>query len=82
MDKEIAKKTIILYILKMLYKCSSPEKPITQAQIVHILNDVGVPCERRTVGRNIKYMQEIGVPIVKVNRKGFFYDKSNDNFFN
>ena len=41
MKKQIAKKTIILYVLKMLEKGSSKEKPITQTNITKVLNSLG-----------------------------------------
>ncbi len=66
MTKEIAKKTIILYILEMLEKGSSKEKPITITNITKVLNSMGVQCERRTVGRNIDYLIQYGKPIVKI----------------
>lgn len=66
MTKEIAKKTIILYILEMLEKGSSKEKPITITNITKVLNSMGIKCERRTVGRNIDYLIEYGKPIVKI----------------
>ena len=84
MKKKIAKKTIILYVLKILYKGSSPEKPITQIQIVHVFNSLGVECDRRTVSRNIQYLMDFGLPIFhkKGSRGGYYYDKKLDNFFN
>ena len=80
--KEIAKKTIILYVLKILYKGSTREKAVTQTQIVHVLNDIGVACGRRTVGRNIQYLIDFGLPIFKKKGGGYFYDIEKDNFFN
>ena len=66
MKKEIAKKTIILYVLKMIKKGSSKEKPITQTNMAKVLNDMGVPCDRKTIGRNIDYLIDFGFPIVKI----------------
>lgn len=76
MKKQIAKKTIILYVLKMLEKGSSKEKPITQTNITKVLNSLGIPCDRKTVGRNIDYLIEFGYPIVKLKGGGCYLDNS------
>ena len=74
MNKKIAKKTIILYVLKMLQEGSSKEKPTTITAITNVLNSLGVPCERRTVSRNIEYIMEFGYPVVKIKGGGCYYD--------
>ena len=73
--KEIAKKTIIIYILNVLKRYSSREFPISQSAICTYLNDIDVPCERKTVGRNIKYLIDFGYPIKKVHKKGYWIDR-------
>ena len=60
MKKNIAKKTIILYVLEMLEKCSSKDKPITITSMTKVLNSMNIPCERRTVSRNVDYLIEYG----------------------
>ena len=84
MRKHIAKKTIILYILKLLYKGSSWENPITQTQMTNVLNNMGIDCSKRTVARNIQYLIDFGLPIFKKkgSKGGYFYYKEMDNFFN
>ena len=84
MKRTIAKKNIILYVLKLLYKGSTKEKPITIMQITHVLNSMQVVCDRKTVSRNIKYLIDFGLPIQRVTGKrgGYYYDKERDNFFN
>lgn len=74
MNKKIAKKTIILYVLKMLQEGSSKENPTTITSITKVLNSLGVPCERRTVSRNIEYIMEFGYPVVKIKGGGCYYD--------
>ena len=80
--KSIAKKNIGIYILKVLYCYTSREFPATQTAIVNYLNDLDVPCARKTVGRNINYLIESGVPIKRINGKsgGYYYDTENDKF--
>ena len=83
MAKEIAKKTIILYVLKLLYKGSSKDKPITLTQMSHVINSLGVSCDRKTVARNVQYLIDFGLPIYKMKGRnaGFYYEKTEDNFF-
>ena len=82
MDK-IAKKTIIVHILKILYCYSSSDYPVTQTFIADYLNDIDIPCDRKTVGRNIKYLIDMGLPIIKSqgSKRGYYYDIENDKFF-
>ena len=77
------KKTIIVYILKILYTYTSYDYPATQTAIVTYLNDIGIECSRKTVGRNLRYLIEIGLPIKRRNTKngGYYYDIEHDNFF-
>ena len=83
MQKTIAKKTIILYVLKLLYKGSSWENPITIAQMTNVLNSMGVECSQRTISRNVKYLITFGLPIIrKKGNRGYFYLKERDDFFN
>ena len=74
-QKSIAKKVIILYVLNILRVLSSEETPVTQTTISNYLNDINVPCDRKTVGRNILYLQEFGYPIKKINGEGYYLDK-------
>ena len=78
-----SKKVIIVHILKILYNYTSFAYPATQTTIVNYLNDIDIPCSRKTVGRNIKYLVDIGVPIKRKFSKngGYYYDFENDSFF-
>lgn len=77
MKRKIAKKTIILYVLKMLQEGSSKEKPITQTNMAKVLNSMDIPCDRKTIGRNIDYLIDFGYPIVKIKGGGVYMDKTN-----
>ena len=81
--KSISKKTIIIHILKILYNYTSYDYPATQTWIADYLNDIDIPCSRKTVGRNIKYLIDIGLPIKRKQSKsgGYYYAFENDNFF-
>ena len=78
--REIAKKTIILYVLKMLYLGSSIDNPITITQMTNVLHSMNIDVNKRTISRNVKYLIDFGLPIIKV-PGGFAYSKENDNFF-
>ena len=82
MDK-IAKKTIIVHILRILYCYTSKKYPATQTDIAYYLKDSDIPCDRKTVGRNINYLIDMGLPIIKSHSKamGYYYDIENDKFF-
>ena len=73
-QKSIAKKVIILYVINILKTVSSEQTPVTQTTICNYLNDIGIPCDRKTIGRNIKYLCDFGYPIKRVG-KGYYLDK-------
>ena len=77
------KKSTIIYVLRVLYCYTSADFPVTQTSIVNYLNDIGVSCTRKTVGRNLKYLMDCGVPIKRKYSKngGYYYDFENDKFF-
>lgn len=64
------KKHLILLVLKLLETESDANHPITQTEIAKTISEV-YPCDRKTVGRNIKDLKELGYPIVKTT-KGFY----------
>lgn len=72
MRKTIAKKTIILYVLKMLKEGSSKDKPLTASVMAKTLNSLGIPCDRKTIGRNIGYLIDFGYVIDK-SSKGYYF---------
>ena len=76
------KKTIIVHVLRVLYNYTSPDYPATQTAIVNYLNDIGISCARKTVGRNLQYLIESGAPIKRKNQKngGYYYDHINDRY--
>lgn len=80
--KKNSKKTIIVHILQILYNYTSADYPATQTVIVDYLNDIGIECTRKTVGRNISYLIDSGVPIKrKYSKKGGYYYDFDDDFF-
>ena len=80
---KIAKKIIIVHILRVLYCFTSIDFPVTQTYIANYLNDIDIFCDRKTVGRNIKYLIDMGLPIIKSqgSKRGYYYDIESDKFF-
>lgn len=64
------KKHLIILVLKILENESDETHPLTQCTIARTISEV-FPCDRKTVGRNIAFLQKIGYPIVKT-AKGFY----------
>ena len=67
-----SKKHLIILILKILESEADRQFPITQTKIASIISSV-FPCDRKTVGRNIKFLIKVGYPIIKTT-KGFYMD--------
>ena len=66
------KKYLIVLILRILESNTDAEHPITQTQIAKDISEL-YPCDRKTVGRNIQFLQKLTYPIVKTS-KGFYMD--------
>ena len=66
------KKYLIVLILRILESKTDVEHPITQTQIAKEISEI-YPCDRKTVGRNIQFLQKLNYPIVKTT-KGFYMD--------
>lgn len=75
---KIAKKTIILYVLYCLQYGSSEGHTYSQSQITNVLDSLGIKCDRKTVGQNIKYLTDFGYPIVKATHGKYYYDGSRE----
>lgn len=73
---KIAKKTIILYVLYCLQFGTNENQSYSQSQIQRVLGSLGIECDRKTVGRNIKYLTDFGYPIVKRERGKYYYDNT------
>lgn len=68
-----SKKQLILWVLNVLNNESDENTPITQTKIADIISDM-YPCDRKTVSRNIKFLQKMGYPIKKTS-KGFYMER-------
>ncbi len=68
--KKIGKKPLILLVLKILENQSDASHPLRQTEIAKEISAV-YPCDRKTVGRNIRTLRQIGYPIEKT-KDGFY----------
>ena len=67
-----AKKYLIVLVLRILETNTDESNTLTQIKIAEMIS-AKYPCDRKTVGRNIKYLKDIGYPIVKTT-SGFYMD--------
>ena len=67
------KKTLIIRLYQVLYEYSDAEHPLTQSEIIDLLDkNYGVEAERKAIGRNVSCLMEMGVDIVMLScRKTF-----------
>ena len=66
------KKQLIILVLRMLESESDANHPLTQTEMANVISEM-YPCDRKTVCRNIRFLKEMGYPIVKTT-KGFYMD--------
>lgn len=69
-QKKIPKKHLIILILRILETISDKDNPLTQVKIAEMISNI-YPCDRKTVGRNIAFLKNVGYPIIKCS-KGFY----------
>ncbi|MBO7169757.1 MAG: HTH domain-containing protein [Clostridia bacterium] len=67
-----SKKATIVMVLLLLERESEEGKCLTQSRMAEIINPF-VPCDRKTIGRDIKALREFGYPI-KRTAKGYFME--------
>ena len=60
--------------IELLNNETDINNPITQTELAKIISDETFSCDRKTVCRNIKFLQEMGYPIKKT-KQGFYLDK-------
>ncbi len=71
MDKN-RKKITILYVLKILKDGSNKYNPISQSVITKTINLIGIPCDRKTISRDIDCLIDYGYDIVKLKGGGCY----------
>lgn len=71
-NKDIVKRRILV-LLKMFYRLTDEEHPMTSFEIVDYLKDHGVPANKKTLRSDIALMVEAGLDIVTVASKPNLY---------
>lgn len=67
------KKLIILYVYDALKHGSSEKHLLHQTTLAKQISEFcGIPCDRKTIARNIGYLREYGCDIVTVKGKGCY----------
>ena len=74
------KKALIIRILQVLEDYSDENHPMKQQDIMNKLEaDYGIECERKAVGRNISYLQEMGFDIEVSGRGAYLASRKFEN---
>ena len=73
MPRKENQKLKILYIREYLERFTDPDHPTTAAQLAAYLEQQGIPCERKSVYRDLEALEDFGLEIGKVNGPGGGY---------
>ena len=67
----------LLYLLQILGRESDEEHPLSATDLCEKLNDLGVPCERKAIYRDIEALSEFGYEIINARtpKQGYFLAK-------
>lgn len=68
MAKENIRKVKLLKLLELLRQNTDEEHPLSTAQIVTTLSEMGIPCDRRTISQDIITLNDLGYEIMSVMR--------------
>lgn len=75
-----AKKTLIFRIYQILDDYSDQEHPLTQQDIIDILDrDYDISCERKAIGRNLSYLKEMGFDIESCAKGSYLASRKLEN---
>ena len=74
------KKTLIIRIYQILEDYSDENHPLKQQDIIDKLESIyGIECERKAVGRNLSYLQEMGFDIETCGRGAYLASRKFEN---
>ena len=71
MPKDNKQKIKLLYLMEILRQDTDEQHPISTNQICKRLAEQGISCERRTVGMDMKVLNEYGYEISILNLRPF-----------
>ena len=67
------KKSLLYYVYKTLFDYSDEDHPLTQQEIIKLINDnYNTHIERKTVANMVKTLDELGFETATVNKKGIY----------
>lgn len=58
------RKVKLLKLMELLHQQTDEQNPMTTAQILTALNEMGIPCDRRIVSQDIELLNELGYEIM------------------
>ncbi len=63
-----------LYIFKFLDELSDEEHPLSSSDLIELLNEKGIDCERKSIYADVEALKEIGFDIISTTmpKRGFF----------
>ncbi len=70
-----SKKQLILCVWNLLNNETDKDHPLTQTELAKRISGEKFSCDRKTVCRNIKFLKDMGYPIIKT-KQGFYMDKA------
>jgi len=74
------KQTLLFRVYQILCEYSDEEHPLTQLEIIKLLNDnYGLEVERKAIGRNISYLKEMGYEIHSDKKGSYLEEKAFEN---
>jgi biotin operon repressor len=65
---KMPKKSTLLFTVKVLENLATEQTPLSQSKIADELDRMDHACNRKTVGRHIALLKEMGYPIVRTAR--------------
>ena len=69
MAKENIRKVKLLKHLELLCQNTDEDHPLSTAQIFTVLSEMGIPCDRRTISRDIIPLNDLGYEIMSAHCK-------------
>lgn len=74
------KQTLLLRLYQVLFDHSDENHPLTQQDIIEILDrEYGLTVERKAIGRNVSYLNEMGIEVASSRKGTYLVDRPLEN---
>ncbi len=73
MPRSERQKLKLCYVIELFKKKTDAEHPISIAEIIDYLADLGIRAERKSIYRDIEAMEDLGYDVIPVHNKRFTY---------